>query len=54
MLVFEGTLPVIFKLDSKSKNDLEYKGHPSRFVHCPDEDESDIFIREKNDFSGHE
>ncbi len=50
MLVFEGTLLIVFELGSKARNDLEYRGDHSRFVHCPDEDE-EVFMGEKNDFA---
>jgi len=36
MLVFGGTLLIVLKLGSKARNDFEYLGQPSRFIHLFD------------------
>src|ERR687886_420493 len=33
MLVFVGTLLIVFRLGSKARNDCKYIGQPSRFIH---------------------
>jgi hypothetical protein len=54
MLVFEGTLLIILKLGSRLRNDFEYAGQPSRFIHLSDADAvvaTVFFDGEKNDFA---
>ena len=40
---------MVFRFVLKARNDLEYKGHPSRFVHLFDVDV--VVDGEKNDFA---
>ncbi len=40
---------MVFRFVLKARNDFEYKGHPSRFVHLFDADV--VVDGEKNDFA---
>ena len=51
MLVFVETLPILLKLGSNLRNELEYIGQPSRLVHLPAVSDGTDFEGEKNDLA---
>ena len=53
MLVLDATLLIVLKLGSRARNEFEYLGQPSRFIHLFDADAvaTAFFDGEKNDFA---